>query len=92
MTDFKSSKIVLKPLKKPRKRVLSVTFLPEILSLPSFVYVTDAIQNYTNFNLLQFLVGMCTIWDSIALLFLLFSQRCIRKTSPSSRLCSWGFK
>lgn len=69
-----------------------VSHLSEILSLPSFVYASDAFQNYTDFNLLWFLVGMCSIWDSVALLFLLLSQRCVRKTSPSSGLCSWGFK
>lgn len=72
--------------------VWSAVFLSEILSLVYFVPAADAFQNDTSFSLLQFLVGMHGVWDSVALLFLLLAQRFSRKTSHSSGLRSWGFE
>lgn len=67
-------------------------FLSEVLPLIYFVSIAGALQNDTNFNLLQFLEGMHSVWGPVTLLFLLIAERFIGKTSHSSGLCSWGFK
>lgn len=77
---------------RPRQCMHVVSCLSGILSLIYFISVADVFQNNTSFNLMQFLVGMHSVWDSVTLLFLLLAQRFIRKTLHSSRLHSWGFE
>lgn len=63
------------------------------LFLIYYFSVADAFQSDSRFHLLQFVLGMHSVWDSVALLFLLLTQSFGRKTSHSSGLCSFkGFK
>lgn len=63
--------------------------LLEILPLIYFGSIADKFQTDTGSHLLQFVVGMLTFWNSVTLLFLLLTKRCIRKTLHSSGVYSW---
>lgn len=66
--------------------------LLEMLPLIYFGSIAGKFQTDTGSHLLQFVVGMLTFWNSVTLLFLLLTKRCIRKTLHSSGLHSWWFK
>lgn len=84
MKDFPRIHMKLSKIQLEAKKM----FVSGPLFLIYFVSVADAFQNDTKFHLLQFLVGMHGVWDSVTLLFLLLTQRFGRKTSHSSGLCS----